>query len=215
MTTMLSISLRCPNCAADFESRGLASTNNFGPRHTDFRQEAAGFQPRQFYVHGCPRCGFSGWEEEFETELDDATKAMIDQNITPLLRRDKEMPWRKIEHAAQIAIWRKIPCDQIARTYLLAAYVCADCESDAQSEIANRSRAIEFFSEALDENGVPTEGVPEVIYLVGELYRRIGQPEKAVEWLQRAEQLARSAGGPEGLADLARQQRTEPREVMG
>jgi hypothetical protein len=50
---------------------------------------------------------------------------------------------------------------------------------------------------------------------LGELYRRIGEPEQAADWLLRAEGLARVTEGLAGLADLARQQRTSPQEVFG
>ena len=74
MTTIFEKELLCPCCNHKFEGRGLGSTNTFGPKSTDFRTRAIGFDPLYVIIQTCSNCGFSGFEDDFQQGLDNAIK---------------------------------------------------------------------------------------------------------------------------------------------
>jgi tetratricopeptide (TPR) repeat protein len=213
MTTAMPLQLKCPNCAVIVESRVLTSTNFLGT-YTDFRRRTSGFEPLQFAVHSCGKCGFSGPEKWFEEQLTEKIRKFVDQNLKPLMRGKRSIPpWRKFEHAAQIARWKPCSPDQIADLYLSAAYVCA-ANGRPEEEKSNRTQAIEFFRQAIEVDGIAVEHVPSVTYLIGELYRRIGLVEDARAWFEKSEVLAEGRSELGWLVKLSRQQRTDPRDMI-
>jgi uncharacterized protein len=212
MTTTMPMKLRCACCTTAFETRVLTSTNYVGT-YTDFRRRTAGFEPSQFTVHGCPKCGFSGPEGWFERKLPDAVRKLVRENLSPLSQDERASLWRKFEHAARIANWKDDPLDAIAELHLSGAYVCA-ANGRTEEERTHRVQAIVFFRRSIDTGVIAAKHLPNVIYLVGELYRRIGLADDAIIWLERAELLAKKDKDLAWLAQLARQQRTSPRDLI-
>jgi uncharacterized protein (DUF2225 family) len=196
MTEMEPIELTCPNCSTEFNSETLMSTNSFGGIQTDFRKLANGYQPRQFLIHRCPSCGFSGFDKDFKPirgSLSTSVSKLVKEQLTPSMRGARPTTWRKFEYAARISIRMNKPAAETASHFLMAAYSCAD-EGASQEEIYYRTRAIEFFGKALDGGDVAIEHMPQITYLVGELYRRIGRQTEAAEWFERAEVSPSSTG---------------------
>jgi len=212
MTTMMRETLSCPNCKATFETQVLTSTNFVGT-YTDFRRRTSGFEPSQFTVHSCPKCGFSGPEDWFKEKLSQEIRKLVNTNLSPLTKDERTPPWRKFEYAAQIARWKPSPPDEIANLYLKAAWVCA-ANGYPEEEKFNRAQAIEFFRKAIDAGRIPSEHIPNVTYLVGELYRRIGLTSDANSWLEKAESLAKTNSELAWLVKLSSQQRTNPKEII-
>lgn len=208
MTTTMPIKLTCACCTTVFETRVLIRTNYAGT-YTDFRRRTRGFEPSQFTVLSCPRCGFSGPEGWFEGELPEAVRTLVRENLSPLNQDARTSLWRKFEYAARIASWKADPLDAIADLHLNAAYVCA-ANGRAEEERVHRVQAIVFFRRSIDTGVIAARHLPNVTYLVGELYRRIGLTDDANIWLERAEVLAGEDIDLAWLAKLARQQRTRP-----
>jgi uncharacterized protein (DUF2225 family) len=221
MTEMEPVELTCPNCSTVFSSEVLMSTNTYGGQQTDFREIAAGYQPLQFLIHGCPGCGFSGFDDDFESDegrpphssFPKELSKLINERLRPLTPDERTPPWRRFEHAAQISIWMDKPSEETARLFLMAAHACADAEA-SKEEADNRAQAIEFLRKALDKGEIQAELIPRVTYLVGELYRRIDLIDEAKKWLERAEMLAATHSDLEWLVELAKQQRTDPQEYL-
>jgi uncharacterized protein len=212
MTTTMPMKLTCACCTTAFETRVLASANYVGT-YTDFRRLTRGFEPSQFTVHSCPGCGFSGPEGWFEEKLPEAVRRLVRENLSPLSKDARTSIWRKFEHAARIASWKADPLDAIADLHLTAAYVCA-ANGRTEEERVHRVQAIVFFRRSIDTGVIAAEHIPNVTYLVGELYRRIGLADDANIWLERAEALAQEDRDLAWLARLARQQRTSPRDLI-
>lgn len=105
------------------------------------------------------------------------------------------------------------PPEETANLFLMAAYTCAD-DGASDEEAYNRTQAIEFFRKAIDKGTVPAKSLPEVTYLVGELYRRIHLTDEAAKWHERGETLAAAQSNLEWLVKLAKQQRTAPQEYI-
>jgi uncharacterized protein len=212
MTTTMPMKLTCACCTTAFETQVLASTNYTGT-HTDFRRRTRGFEPSQFAVHSCPGCGFSGPEDWFEGKLPEAVRELVRENLSPLAQDERASLWRKFEHAVRIAGWKADPFDAIADLHLTAAYVCA-ANGRTEEERVHRVQAIVFFRRSIDIGIIAAEHLPNVTYLVGELYRRIGLADDANTWLERAEAIAKEDIDLAWLAKLARQQRTNPQDLI-
>ena len=212
MTLVMPQKLDCPSCTTVFKAQVLASTNYAGT-YTDFRRETSGFEPSQFTVHSCPSCGFSGPQGWFEEPISEQVRNLVKKNLSTLTKDERTRPWRKFEYAAQIAKWKSDPPDEIANLYVQAAYVCA-ANGNGEEEKSNRARAIELFQESIDTGGIAAEHIPNVTYLIGEFYRRIGLSEDAYAWLEKAEALAKKRSDLAWLVKLARQQRTDPQDMI-
>ena len=212
MTTTMPMKLTCACCTTAFETRVLTNANYVGT-YTDFRRRTAGPEPSQFTVHSCPGCGFSGPEDWFARKLPDAVRKLVRENLSPLSPDARTSLWRKFEYAARIANWKADPFDVLAELHLSAAYVCA-ANGRTEEEGTHRVQAIVFFRRSIDTGVIAAQHLPNVTYLVGELYRRIGLTDEANIWLERAEVLAREGMDLAWLAKLARQQRTSPRDLI-
>jgi uncharacterized protein (DUF2225 family) len=216
MTTLQHIELRCPICDNRFKSQAVVSTNSFGGKRTDFHERAAGTQPLPYLIHMCGRCGYSGSERDFTEEAD----------VSPML---KEHVWNelaprlaagaagseKYEAAAKVAEWQSMEARYVADLLLRAAWCCVD-EGDTEAERFFRRRAAWMFERALGSyDGVALEERAVLTYLVGELWRRVGDSKAATAWLNRVSDEVVDSQTQQWVVDAARQQRDNPREWFG
>lgn len=216
MTTLRQIELRCPVCDNEFKSQSVVSTNAFGGKRTDFHERAAGTQPLAYLIHMCSECGFSGGEGDFTGAAD----------VSPVLKQQvlKELaPSRpalicgseKYEAAAKVAQWQELDPRHIADLLLRAAWCCVD-EGDVEAERYFRRHAAWMFEEALKAyDAIPREERAILTYLVGELWRRIGDSKKAECWFESVMGEVTDIQSQQWVVDAADQQRLNPREWFG
>lgn len=217
MTTLMQLHLTCPNCRHEFETQAWASTNTFGGQTTDFRSLASGMQFLALEIHTCQVCGYTARAQQFEGEPPSKeVSTLIKERLTPLVRDERAMPWRRYEYAAWIAEWEGRTALDVGDFYLRAAWCCADdsVEGEGDSESYYRRMAIDYFERAIESGGVDPSNVPVVTYLIGEQYRRLGEPEHAAPWYERAIEDGGASGSGPFLIELARQQKTNPQELM-
>jgi uncharacterized protein len=215
MTSLQPIDLVCPVCDTHFRSQSVASTNSFGGKRTDFHERAAGAQPLPYLVHTCSACGFSGLERSF-VEGADVTQHVRSQVLTILTPRVTEHQLEsasdRYDAAARVAEWQGESPLRIADLLLRAAWCCVD-DDDHEGERYYRRAAAERFTEALEHGPTVRAGERAVLtYLVGELWRRAGDLQRAEEWLNRVESEIVDPEEQGWVLDLARQQRDAPRE---
>jgi uncharacterized protein len=215
MTTFQTKSATCPNCQGTVNVHILISTNNFGPRYTDFRRDAVGFQPRRIMMSLCEACGFAGYTHEFKVTnvLRDDVREKIATHIKPTLGETRPQMSRVYEIHGQIAEWLQKPPLEIADSYLKAAW-CSQDEDNAQREKDYRRVAVSYYKDALTNGSVDEETEPSITYLVGELYRRTGDSVQAYEWFNKVINNARTNAHWEKLAELAQQQRDDPKDAL-
>jgi hypothetical protein len=216
MTRVAAFELACPSCGAKSRSFRPISGTYWGT-YTDLQRKSLGIEPSCFLAHSCPECAYTGPDDWFQAPVPARLKELIRNNLTPLSGEVvREHAWLKFEYTARIAEWKALPPEEIADYYHTAAYLCACLGSGRPSkqEEIYRKKAIEFLLKALGASTIAEESVPQVTYLIGELYRRIGSRESSATWLKRAERLARPHKDLKWLAKLARQQRTRPRNMM-
>jgi hypothetical protein len=217
MTTLQQIELRCPICDTRFKSQQVTSTNSFGGKRTDFHERAAGTQPLPFLIHMCNRCGYSGAEQDFADEADvsPVLKEHVWSELAPALSAVAISGSEKYDAAAKVAEWQGVDSRHVADLLLRAAWCCVD-ENDVEAERFYRRKSAWKFEDALASfDGVAREERAVLTYLVGELWRRIGDVRQARHWFEQVPSEITDAAGQQWIIDAAHQQRDCPREWFG
>jgi uncharacterized protein (DUF2225 family) len=215
MTTFREVDLNCPCCGNRFESSTWGSTNTLGQETTDLYQYARGYQPLPLYIHTCDRCGYTGYRDDFqETEISEKVKELIKEKLTPLAMDEEAFPGQRYECAAWIAEWREIPSLAIGNLYLRAAYCCCVYDENREDESRYRRQAIKHFENAIQKKEVPEDQIAAYTYLIGELYRRVGERENAGVWFDQVPELVGQDPEKEWLVKAANQQKTDPKEFF-
>ena len=217
MTTLQQIELRCPICDTQFRSQSVVSTNSFGGKRTDFHERAAGTQPLPYLIHMCSRCGFSGAERDFtdESDISPVLKEHVWNELAPAIATGCVAGSEKYEAAAKVAEWQGLEPRHVADLLLRAAWCCVD-EGDIEAERFFRRRAAWKFEEALSSfDGVARDERAVLTYLVGELWRRVGDVRQANGWFNRVANELLDPASQQWVLDAARQQRDCPREWFG
>jgi uncharacterized protein len=216
MTTLRQIVLSCPVCGNNFESQAVVTTNAFGGKRTDFHEQAAGTQPLAYLVHMCEECGYSGGENDFnpEGEVSPLLKEHVLNELTPSISFSITGS-AKYEAAAKVAEWQGVEERSVADLLLRAAWCCVD-EGDTEAERYFRRQAAWMFERALARyDGVANEERAVLTYLVGELWRRIGDMNQARTWFDRVHEEVEDSDGQQWIIAAAEQQRTDPQEWFG
>lgn len=216
MTTLRQIDLSCPACGNSFQSQAVVSTNAFGGKRTDFHERAAGTQPLAYLVHMCRECGYSGTERDFTgvTEVGPLVRERVLNELAPRVPV-AETGSAKYEAAAKVAEWQGIEARQVADLLLRAAWCCVE-ENDVEAERYFRRLAAWSFEDALRSyDGVGREERAVLTYLVGELWRRVGELEQARDWFDRVPDEIVDPVSQHWVMAAAEQQRTDPQEWFG
>ncbi len=216
MTTLRQIELSCPICGNSFQSQAVVTTNAFGGKRTDFHERAAGTQPLAYLIHMCDGCGYSGGERDFnqEAEISPLLKEHVLNELAPSANLETTGSG-KYEAAAKVAEWQGLDERQIADLLLRAGWCCVD-EGDIEAERYYRRHAAWMFESALSRyDGVPREERAVLTYLVGELWRRIGDLKQARDWFDKVSDEIIDGGSQHWVLAAAEQQRTDPQEWFG
>lgn len=214
MTTLRRIELCCPICDSRFQSDAVVATNAFGGKRTDFHERASGKQPLAYLVHMCRTCGYSGLERDFtdEAEVSAGLKIQVWKELAPLASSAAMTGSEKYEAAAKVAAWQGADDRHIADLWLRAAWCCVD-ENDVEAERYFRRLAAGRFESALTAyDGVARAERAVITYLIGELWRRIGDVKLADDWFDKVEAEVIDAEAQQWLVTIADQQRREPQE---
>ena len=217
MTTLQQIELTCPVCETHFRSQAVVSTNSFGGKRTDFHERAAGTQPLPYLVHMCNRCGYTGAERDFTEEADvsPTLREQVWSELAPQIAKPAVLGSEKYEAAAKVAEWQGMEPRHVADLLLRAAWCCVD-EGDIEAERFFRRKAAWAFERALESyDGVPREERAVLTYLVGELWRRVGDAQRSALWFNRVPAEVVDVASQQWVKDAARQQRDCPREWFG
>ena len=184
----------------------------------DDERASAGAQPLPYLVHTCTACGYSGVERSFVegAEVSTHVRSQVLTVLTPRVAQHQlDTASERYHAAAQVAEWEGAPSRQIADMLLRAAWCCVD-DDDHEGERYYRRAAAQRFTEALaDPDAVPPTERAVLTYLVGELWRRVGDEPLADTWFSRVETEIVDAEDQQWVRDAARQQRESPREWFG
>jgi uncharacterized protein (DUF2225 family) len=214
MTTLLNIELGCPVCCKTFSSQTVLPSDMPARKRTDFHEQTAGVQPLPYLVHTCPTCGYSGDDRDFGREacIDQAIVPHIWDELTPKVAAGPITGSEKYELAAKVAAWQRGEPLEIAGLLLRAAWCCVD-EGDVEAERYFRRKSAWRFEEALGgSDGVDQDQRAVLTYLVGELWRRVGDVKTAAKWFDRVPSEIVAPVRQRWILNAALQQRDDPRE---
>jgi uncharacterized protein (DUF2225 family) len=190
VTTLVLTNVECPRCQLKFATTTVASFSVFGS-HSDFCPVYGGEPPLFHAIFVCPRCRYAGHTSACVTRPDCATgeggESTSAQERLSVLERYR----LAIETAQESG---QDDC-VLAALYLRASW-CARLLKKPGDERTLQKKTLEHLQRALAEGLVAHDLIAPNTYLAGELYRRLGRFQEALEWFDRVED-----PGP-GLADL-------------
>ena len=213
MVTLEAIHLTCPNCSWEFDSARANGSDERGLKYTDFRLQTQGAGILRYGVHLCEHCGFAGPEAWFTNPegVGYEVQRHVWDELTPRLSSALPVSER-YEFAARVAVWDGISTRSIADLWLRAAWCCVD-EGDIEAERYYRRHAAWSFEKCLDSyDGVERGERAVLTYLVGELWRRIGDTVRANVWFERVSDEVVDERTQGWLVRCAKQQQNDPRE---
>jgi uncharacterized protein (DUF2225 family) len=165
----------------------------------------------------CNRCGYTGAERDFTDEADVSPmlREQVWTELAPALAKPAVMGSEKYEAAAKVAEWQGLEPRHVADLLLRAAWCCVD-EGDIEAERYFRRTGAWAFERALDGyDAVAQEERAVLTYLVGELWRRVGDAKQARRWFDQVATEVADSTTQQWVIDAARQQRDCPREWFG
>ena len=224
MTFLQQIKLSCPVCNTRFDSLAAKVTPRHGGCRSDFREEGSGKHALAYLVHVCVSCGYAGSSEQFDEAVEVAPelRARVYAELAPRMPAPRTagapvlpLPGsEKYEAAATIAEWQSADGRHIADLWLRAAWCCED-ENDVEAERYYRRKAVWLFQDALQNyDGIPADERATITYLVGELWRRIGDDRQASQWFARVPDEIVDFTAQEYILDVARRQAEQPEEWL-
>ncbi|MBX4199881.1 DUF2225 domain-containing protein [Candidatus Parcubacteria bacterium] len=214
MTTLTTLSLMCPVCEKQFRSQSIQSTNSFRGKRTDFHVHAWGTQPLPYLIHTCCICGYSGTERSFtdSEEISPILRMRVWNELTPFFTYGPLLGSEKFEAAAKIALWREESPRYIADLLIRAAWCCVS-EGDPEAERFFRRKAAWKFEEALSGfDDIEKDERAVITYLIGELWRRIGDIQQAKIWFDKVPDEITDIETQQWIMYAAEMQRDNPRE---
>ncbi len=160
---------------------------------TDFAYLNASESYYQKLIATDPRTGYTGYLDDFAPYLKAPLPAKVVEKIKKKLPQMFELgrlePWDRYAILAQIYIWRGMPAKDIGNAYLRATYTMRGLaisggERDREQEL--RKLAIEYLEEAGEKAQFGMDQLPQLKYLIGDLYRRNGKFSKAIDYFDDA-----------------------------
>lgn len=195
MTTLFDQDLTCPLCGCRFTTQAVGSFS-IGEKDSDFCPRYLGANPLPHMVHVCPDCGYTGTDADFTPIEDAKLREKLQRGVESMATQKEPDGVERYRRLALLLIQRGAPSTAVADAYLKASWVARLSGLDGE-ESAQR-KAVQYFEMALAAKEIAEPERPVVTYLVGELYRRRGDINKAREWLTRARE--ESADKPAWLA---------------
>ncbi|MFH1421680.1 MAG: DUF2225 domain-containing protein [Planctomycetota bacterium] len=212
MTMLSEKQIKCPVCDRIFKSEVVVSTNQVG-QYTDFKPVVCGVFPYPFFIHTCPSCGFSGYDDDFSQTYPVQFKEKVRYELSKQLTKDKTSGYNKYMFAAWCYEQLQRNKMETADLYLRAAW-CAQDESDEIKEKEARKKSALLFEKALVLGEIPAEQRATIIYLLGELKRRLGKTEEAAIWFDKVQFELHDPDNQKWLVFAAKQQKRNPKQTM-
>lgn len=212
MNMLTEISLTCPVCDNEFTSTAVRDHRGDTKTRTDFQEYVAGNAWLPCAVHQCPRCGYAALPEGFEGSADTMVQLHVWNELMPSLKDSPSSASEKYEAAAKVALWRAEESRRIADLWLCAAWCCVE-ERDTEAERYFRRLAAWSYEDAMSSfDGIQRDERAVVAYVIGELWRRIGDERAARGWFDRVPTEVVEPREQRWILDAAARQRVAPEE---
>ena len=212
MTTIVPVEITCSCCGVTYGSRKVTHIVNLGPVTTDILEMTPGEQPIRFQVFTCPSCGYTTSSTDNE-QVDDETRRTVAELITPRLREMEPSPARNWEFLAVLQEAKGLDNFGVGSIYLRAVW-CASLDGQKAEEREYRRKVIEYFQRAFAREGVMEDRAYWTAYLIGEMYRRLGDIKNARTWFDTVINFNQKHHDRDFWVKLALQQKTDPVEYI-
>lgn len=179
----------CPTCHHEFETQVVKAVTHQG-QDSDFFPHYLGVNPLPFFLISCPNCSYTAYPEDYPfdgTNSNKVSEAFIKKILKMPITKKIPDDARKFFLAAKIYEESKKNPHHIGNLYLRGSWCCR-LKEDRKAEIELQQLAIKFFRDAVDKSTIRNpDNLPVVVYLIGELYRRLEDKKKAREWFGEVE----------------------------
>lgn len=189
-TSFKTSSFICPSCSTTFEARIVKSVTHQG-QDSDFFPHYLGENPLPFFLVRCPECSFTAYPEDYAPKMGEQNK------VTPaFIKKVLSLPVAKKlpEEALKFFIAGKVYEENqrnpyhIGNLYLRGSWCCRLIEN-RKLEIELQQLAVKYLKQSVERSTITNpDNLPIVIYLVGELYRRLEDRQSAREWFGSVEE---------------------------
>ena len=176
MTTMLSEECKCALCGAINQYNSLSSTNNFGGLDTEFRSYAMGTDPLAAYLQTCAVCGYTSYDlgKNLTPKAMETVRVIVEKFYSVEKCNKKQMlPYKQYELAALIMKARRAAGENVAETFLRAAWMADDHEHSLLAKQSRKSAADNLSTKLPEEKDLSTQA--EQMFRLADIYRRSGE----------------------------------------
>ncbi|MZP28617.1 DUF2225 domain-containing protein [Heliobacterium undosum] len=207
----------CPVCGKEFAATRIRSSSiRVKERLPDFRTVFEGINPLHYQVFVCPACQYAALENRFDQVTGDRLqlrRGLLDAfSPEPDFSgiRTPETALRTFELALRTAQIGGAPASLQAPLTLRVAWIARDM---GWNDLDRRytEGALRLYEAAFGDDRNAKSSTVTLMYLIGELYRQLGQYAEAVRWLAKAAMHPDVKKEPE-IERLARQQWSLARE---
>lgn len=215
--------IECINCKHPFTSKKVRSRfTKVTAIDTDFfpNYESEEANPLLYHFQVCPACGFS-FSEDFSKYFPPNTKEIIQTEVTDRWVPHDYSSKRTIQQAVQtakLAIYcatlKKEKHILLAGMYLRIAWFYRMIESQLQQEQRFLKLASHEYEQSFLEDDFKGTAISEVkiLYLIGELSRRMHDDDKAVQYFSKVIERQKQTVEPK-IIEMARERWYEIRET--
>jgi uncharacterized protein (DUF2225 family) len=187
MTTLSKKQFTCMLCGSIFVDDVLERSGTIDGQDSDFRLHVTGLQPLAHMIHSCPRCGCLDYTHA--ERLSEEQKKSIEAYLQASRQAHTTGPLSQVEKYETLAGILTVlhrPDVDIAEAYLKAAWSAEDA-GDTDNGSRFREQALGCYVRALAGESVSPMEIPVVTYLVGELHRRLGRFDEALQWFDNVD----------------------------
>lgn len=212
--------IKCPVCKEPFNAKMVRSSKIARTgTDTDFRIRCQDFEPLYYSVWVCPYCYYANYRSEFEAINEIQKKTLYNAGEN---RRKHFKPGFSPQRTVKqiIECYRlvldcadsiKERAEKIGSVWLNLSWLYDDVgDEDRRREALEK--ALQFFEKGyMEGTNLSPERVQKLSYLIGEVYRKLGDYSKAREYYYRS--IVRR-GGNQGINTLAEDQLQSVKELI-
>jgi uncharacterized protein (DUF2225 family) len=221
--------LNCPFCNGEFETTRLrASAVRVKEKHSDFGSVYEGLNPYFYSITACPHCSVAARNEEFEKfmpayepKLMDISKKLkgsgrVSADAFALGELSAATAVKRHELAITMHKYRAhAEAGELAGLWMHIVWI-QRAAGDAEAERKAMEQAVAAYLEFYEKgNKLPEKlGEPGILYLIGELYRRLGKVKEGRSYFSKALG-SKELGAFPNIENLLREGMLTAKEQMG
>jgi len=218
--SLYSKKMKCPICGNDFSSlKAKINSCKASKKDEDFCTHYEGVNPLFYEIFVCPNCAYAASESSFEDLEDSEVKILKEAFCGRVVARsfcgerslnDAIAAFKLAIHTAEL---RKAKASVLAGLCLKLAWLYRF--SGDQNEKVFLGYAYDKYKEAFDKERLPIGNLNgiSVMYLLGELARRLDKLDEAVTWFSKAVASPERSSNPR-IERLAREQWYQVKEQL-